>query len=405
MNVYKLLGGMCDSESLQTYTLQACYGNGFEDFLSPTCPSGSTIYVYDVYTYSKRKDRNCPTIADQTNRNITYCCNYVNETEDCGKRYYGTAAPYEHEHYSRCSGRQTCSPGVQASWNSTDDVCDSAIFMERSNYMKMSYNCLPDSGLVSISNTSLTAQSIYLSSEGYPLEMPSCDSTSGSACTVSSSGVSTIRITGFDLQFSERSGECKQRLLITDGSLISDVACDDVNNFARSVLYTSQSTRIELRLDNADTSTGGKFWIHLEDLAEQITIECQHRSPEVSCNETFTIISPGTVTTGTTTSRTTLIPSPTAAGASSSDDVITTRISGTSPTTARYASISSIVTTSNVTTGTQSNLNTTISYSKSQRTNDRQDSGDICTYGYICLVQYSTGIQSNKYSFYLCCKI
>lgn len=122
----------------------------------------------------------------------------------------------------------------------------------------------PDSGLVSISNTTLTAQSIYLSSEGYPLEMPSCDSTSGSACTVSSSGVSTIRITAFDLQFSERSGECKQRLLITDGSLISDVACDDVNNFARSVLYTSQSTRIELRLDNADTSTGGKFWIHLE---------------------------------------------------------------------------------------------------------------------------------------------
>lgn len=132
-----------DSESLQTYTLQACYGNGFEDFLSPTCPSGSTIYVYDVHTYSKRKDRNCPTIADQTNRNITHCCNYVNETEDCGKIYYGTAAPYEHEHYSRCSGRQTCNPGVQASWNNTDDVCDSAIFMERSNYMKMWYNCLP----------------------------------------------------------------------------------------------------------------------------------------------------------------------------------------------------------------------------------------------------------------------
>lgn len=42
---------------------------------------------------------------------------------------------------------------------------------------------------------------------------------------------------------------------------------------------------------------------------------------------------------------------------------------------AKYASISSIVMTNNVTTGTQSNLNTTISYSKSQRTNDRQDSG------------------------------
>lgn len=42
---------------------------------------------------------------------------------------------------------------------------------------------------------------------------------------------------------------------------------------------------------------------------------------------------------------------------------------------AKYASISSIVTTNNVTTGTQSNLNTTISYSKSQRTKGSQDSG------------------------------
>lgn len=42
---------------------------------------------------------------------------------------------------------------------------------------------------------------------------------------------------------------------------------------------------------------------------------------------------------------------------------------------AKYASISSIVTTNNVTTGTQSNLNTTISYSKSQRTKDSQGSG------------------------------
>lgn len=79
------------------------------------------------------------------------------------------------------------------------------------------------------------------------------------------------------------------------------------------------------------------LWLLATDLAEQIIIECQHRSPEVSCNETFTIISPGTVTTGTTTSRTTLIPSPTAAGASSSDDIITTRISGTLPTTGTFA--------------------------------------------------------------------
>ena len=123
--------------------------------------------------------------------------------------------------------------------------------------------CL-DSAVVPITNTTLTAPSIYLSSEGYPNEMPSCVSTSGSACSVTSSGVSTIRITGFDLQFSESSGQCKQRLHITDGSTISDLACDDVNNYAQTVLYTSQSNTIDLRLDNTDSSTGGKFWILLE---------------------------------------------------------------------------------------------------------------------------------------------
>lgn len=131
------------TQGLSIYTLQACYGNGFEDYMNPSCPVGYKIYVYDVYTYSKRIDRNCPAISDVTNRNISYCCNYVNETEDCGKRYYGTEHAYQHEHYSRCSGRQDCGQGVQASWNFTNDVCNSSVFMEKSNYMKMWYNCLP----------------------------------------------------------------------------------------------------------------------------------------------------------------------------------------------------------------------------------------------------------------------
>lgn len=100
------------------------------------------IYVYDVYIYFKRKDWNCLIIVDQMNWNIMYCCNYVNEIEDCGKRYYGMVVLYEYEYYLWCFGWQMCSFGVQVFWNNIDDVCDSVIFMERFNYMKMWYNCL-----------------------------------------------------------------------------------------------------------------------------------------------------------------------------------------------------------------------------------------------------------------------
>lgn len=126
------------------------------------------------------------------------------------------------------------------------------------------YNSFPDSAVQSINNATFTAQSVFLSSEGYPLEMSSCGTTSGATCEVTASGTSTIRITGFDLQFSESSAECKQRLLITDNTSICDIACDDINDFARTTLYTSRSNSISIRLDNTATSGGGKFWIHLE---------------------------------------------------------------------------------------------------------------------------------------------
>jgi hypothetical protein len=100
--------------------------------------------------------------------------------------------------------------------------------------------------------------------------MSSCGTTSGATCQVTASGTSTIRITGFDLQFDESSGECKQRLLITDNTSIFDIACDDINDFARTTLYTSISNSIAIRLDNVATSGGGKFWIHVEGRKERV---------------------------------------------------------------------------------------------------------------------------------------
>lgn len=131
-----------ENHASTTYTQQACYGNGFEDYLIPICRTGEKIYVYDVFVYAKRKELNCPQIATYFDRNITYCCNYVNEKEDCGQRYFGTSSDFEHAHYSRCSGMETCS-GIPVAWNYTEHFCDISIFDERTNYMKMWYSCIP----------------------------------------------------------------------------------------------------------------------------------------------------------------------------------------------------------------------------------------------------------------------
>lgn len=141
MNFINLSFSLGDS-SLTIHTLQACYGNGFEDYLTPSCSSGEKIYIYDVYVYAKRIELNCPEIATFFDRNITYCCNYVSVEEDCGQRYFGSASEFEHAHYSRCTGLETCG-GIPVAWNYTEHFCNTTIFSDRTIYMKMWYNCIP----------------------------------------------------------------------------------------------------------------------------------------------------------------------------------------------------------------------------------------------------------------------
>ena len=84
---------------------------------------------------------NCPQIATYFTRNITYCCNYVGEQEDCGQRYFGTANDFEHSHYSQCTGKESC--GIQVAWNYTQFFCNTTVYPDKTNYMKMWYNCVP----------------------------------------------------------------------------------------------------------------------------------------------------------------------------------------------------------------------------------------------------------------------
>ncbi|KAL3882175.1 hypothetical protein ACJMK2_028543, partial [Sinanodonta woodiana] len=63
---------------------EACYGSHQDDYVKPVCPAGHVIYVSDVYTYAKKKSTGCREESSSFFHNETYCCQYVNDTEDCG---------------------------------------------------------------------------------------------------------------------------------------------------------------------------------------------------------------------------------------------------------------------------------------------------------------------------------
>lgn len=67
------------------------------------------------------------------------CCRYVNETEDCGMRYYGQESPAL-EHYRKFTGEN--SAALQVAWNNTLYVCNQTEYYHRTHYMRLGYNCI-----------------------------------------------------------------------------------------------------------------------------------------------------------------------------------------------------------------------------------------------------------------------
>lgn len=53
-------------------------------------------------------------------------------------RYYGVDQGLEH--YKKFTGSGI---GIlQVAWNNTDGICDQAIFLPKTNYMRLTYNCI-----------------------------------------------------------------------------------------------------------------------------------------------------------------------------------------------------------------------------------------------------------------------
>ena len=140
-------------------------------------------------------------------------------------------------------------------------------------FIKHHFWNLSDISSISINSASLmTGSQVFLSSENYPASMPDCSTTSGATCSVQTSDGSSIRITALDLQFSQKSGVCQQRIHITDMLTNTDISCQENNQFVKTKIYESSGGSIEIRLDNTATATEGKFWIQIEGE----TIFCKH---------------------------------------------------------------------------------------------------------------------------------
>ncbi|KAL3882167.1 hypothetical protein ACJMK2_028535 [Sinanodonta woodiana] len=229
------------SSSITAYNVdEACYGSHQDDYVKPVCPAGHVIYVSDVYTYAKRKSTGCREESSYDFHNETYCCQYVNGTEDCGMRYSGLPSGFSH--YVNCNGYNNCT--VHVAWNYTLLCCDQNVYLARTNYMRMHYQCIAESSIVELPSAQRFGpmKEIHIRNVGYPRQIRYCNVTSGYLATItSSSGAIVIRTLDLRLAFNG-TGRCGQKLHIT-------------------ILYNSTTNNITIRIDNTLSNESGNFWV------------------------------------------------------------------------------------------------------------------------------------------------
>lgn len=116
----------------KSYT--ACYGNlGLVNYLQPSCPGDQKIIVMAVYALAKNKSTGC--LQQHIGPIDPFCCLY--DVKDCSVLY--NSGPYRN-YYEKCNGKSSCQ--IPVSWIDIPSHCNSSVYTERTNYMKMDYNCI-----------------------------------------------------------------------------------------------------------------------------------------------------------------------------------------------------------------------------------------------------------------------
>ncbi|XP_065923870.1 uncharacterized protein [Magallana gigas] len=252
------------SMELKSYT--ACYGIlGNPNFLLASCPAGQKIAVMAVYTLAKYKSTGCPQIQTSSGDDPA-CCQY--DVTDCSYLYdSGSFRAY----YQACNGKAYCQ--IQVSWIDIPSHCNSSVYIERTHYMKMDYYCISDQAVDPCTDLTTSDSPAFFWNTGYPAEMTA--TSSSCTCSIEMSCDTTVELTAIDLQLKDP-GNCKQSLVVTDGSFSSIYDCSSNNDFLPRVMYTSTSHFVTIVFTNNLGITGGKFFIRIQGTnpTGEVTLSC-----------------------------------------------------------------------------------------------------------------------------------
>ncbi|KAK3606669.1 hypothetical protein CHS0354_016042 [Potamilus streckersoni] len=265
-----LIFGMTISigQTLDRRIFEQCYGSMWNNYLTASCDTGQVISIISLQAFAKRRDTGCPQEETaQTPLPSGSCCRY-NES-DCGDIYLGDGLT----HYLSCNGRQDCT-GIPIAW--MDTPCHTGQYLNKTNYMRMEYECVPSIGTVDL-NLITTNNTVHIWNPKYPdgnTFPPGYTWT----CSVEASCQTTIVVTAMFLQFLKlASGVCGQRVTIEENVQKKEISCESNNNYNRTEVYTSSSHFIKFTVNNNVASNRDwRFWFRFkgDQNDSYVTIGC-----------------------------------------------------------------------------------------------------------------------------------
>ncbi|KAL5004432.1 hypothetical protein ScPMuIL_017888 [Solemya velum] len=253
---------------VETYT--ACYGIFHENILKPNCSSEDVIAMRAVNSLVKPIAKQCPQEVNHLNVDTLdeTCCVY--DPGDCGIRHTKNF----YRHYTKCTAQEKCE--LQSAWD-IPDCANNSIFMDKTNYMQMEYNCVPNAQIIDVcSNGVVSGQAVYLKNPNYP-DRALTKSEDGCRCSVEVSCDTKLVVTALDIRLESTAGFCRQSLKIKELLSRSGViSCSNNNMFVVEEIYRSSSHFVTLELDNQLQGTDGYFWIEIAGASEgsTVTLSC-----------------------------------------------------------------------------------------------------------------------------------
>ncbi|KAL3883743.1 hypothetical protein ACJMK2_029977 [Sinanodonta woodiana] len=246
-------------QTLDTRIFEQCYGSMWKNYLTASCDANQVISVISLKAFAKHR-YTCPQEETaQTPLPSDSCCRH--SISDCGGIYDGVS---RQNLYLSCDGRQDCL-GIPIAWMNTPSQCNTGEHLNRTSYMRMEYNCIPNTVIAKlIGSIVINDTEVYIQNPKYPDGNTFPPGTT-MTCWVEAFPQTPIVVTAMYLKFLQvASGVCGQRVTIEDGTKAKEISCESNNNYTITDIYNSSSHIIKFSvfsniLSNRDWRFSFKF--------------------------------------------------------------------------------------------------------------------------------------------------